>query len=52
MAKWIKIVQSNNVKVDGKSGELLGGASHNLNGDPDEVVEELIKRVNGFLTGQ
>ncbi|KAG9514599.1 DUF1749-domain-containing protein, partial [Aureobasidium melanogenum] len=45
--KWIPFVKG---KVDEQSKELLGGASHNLNGDDQEVVDELIKRVGNFLT--
>ncbi|CAD0113821.1 unnamed protein product [Aureobasidium uvarum] len=45
--KWIPLVKG---KVDEQSKELLSGASHNLNGDDQEVVDELIKRVGRFLT--
>ncbi|OBW68532.1 MAG: Uncharacterized protein AUREO_013830 [Aureobasidium pullulans] len=45
--KWIPFVKG---KVDEQSKELLGGASHNLNGDDEEVADKLIKRVNKFLT--
>ncbi|KAG9961288.1 DUF1749-domain-containing protein, partial [Aureobasidium melanogenum] len=45
--KWIPFVKG---KVDEQSKKLLGGASHNLNGDDQEVVDELIKRVSKFLT--
>ncbi|KAI5200698.1 DUF1749-domain-containing protein [Aureobasidium subglaciale] len=47
VSKWIPFVKG---KVDEQSRELLGGASHNLNGDPEEVADELIKRVDKFLT--
>lgn len=49
VARWISFVEKNGGTVDGKSGELLGGANHNLNGNPDEVANELFKRVTGFL---
>ena len=45
--KWIPFVKG---KVDEQSKELLVGASHNLNGDDEEVADELIKRVGKFLT--
>ncbi|KAI4726865.1 DUF1749-domain-containing protein [Aureobasidium sp. EXF-10728] len=44
--RWIPFVSG---KVDEQSKELLGRASHNLNGDDQEVVDELIKRVGKFL---
>ncbi|KAI5262467.1 DUF1749-domain-containing protein [Aureobasidium subglaciale] len=46
VSKWISFVKG---KVDEQSRELLGSASHNLNGDPEEVADELIKRVGKFL---
>jgi len=45
--RWIPFVKG---KVDEQSKELLGGASHNLNGDDQEVVDELVKRVGKFLS--
>jgi pimeloyl-ACP methyl ester carboxylesterase len=44
--RWIPFVKG---RVDEQSRELLGGASHNLNGDEESVVEELVKRVGKFL---
>ena len=49
VARWIKILKESDTPVDSQSGELLGGATHNLNGNPDEVVNELIRRVVAFL---
>ncbi|KAF1345945.1 hypothetical protein BDV97DRAFT_359429 [Delphinella strobiligena] len=49
VGRWVKIMRENNSPVDGKSEELLGGASHNLNGNSEEVVDELINRVTTFL---
>jgi pimeloyl-ACP methyl ester carboxylesterase len=45
--RWIPFVKG---KVDEQSRELLKGASHNLNGDEKEVVDELVKRVGNFLS--
>lgn len=45
--RWIPFVKG---RVDEQSRELLGGASHNLNGDDQEVVDELVKRVGRFLS--
>lgn len=44
--KWIPFVKG---RVDEQSKELLGGASHNLNGDDEDIVAELVKRVVRFL---
>jgi pimeloyl-ACP methyl ester carboxylesterase len=45
--RWIGFVKG---EVDEQSKTLLGGASHNLNGDEEEVVDELVKRVGRFLS--
>jgi pimeloyl-ACP methyl ester carboxylesterase len=45
--RWIPFVKG---KVDEQSRELLKGASHNLNGDEKEVVDELVRRVGRFLS--
>jgi pimeloyl-ACP methyl ester carboxylesterase len=47
VARWMGVVGE---KAHGKSSDLLDGASHNLNGDDERVVGELITRVNDFLT--
>lgn len=49
VARWIKIMNDHKSPVDPQSETLLGGASHNLNGDPDHVVDELCRRVTVFL---
>ena len=49
VGRWVKVLKENNAPVDSKSEELLGGASHNLNSSPEDVVDELCKRVIGFL---
>ena len=46
--KWIGIVKAGGGAVDDGSG-VVKGASHNLNGNPEEVVQDLVKRVNGFV---
>lgn len=46
---WIEVVREHGGNVHEKSEELLGGASHNLIGNPEEVVMELCTRVTGFL---
>ncbi|KAF2251191.1 DUF1749-domain-containing protein [Trematosphaeria pertusa] len=37
--------------VDDKNGGVLQGAHHNLNDDPAEVAQDLVKRVVGYLKG-
>jgi hypothetical protein len=37
--------------VDSAHGGVVRSASHNLNGNPEEVVNDLVKRVVGFLEG-
>lgn len=51
VSRWMRVVEESGGVVDAQSKELLGGASHNLNGDDEEVVQELVKRVKGFLAG-
>lgn len=49
VARWVDIMTESKSPVDNQSKELLGGATHNLNGDPAQVVDELQKRVTAFL---
>ncbi|KAL1297708.1 hypothetical protein AAFC00_006256 [Neodothiora populina] len=49
LARWIKVMKDNKCPVDAGSEELLAGATHNLNGDPDTVVDGLCERVIAFL---
>lgn len=48
--KWLGFVRKAGGKVDGNSG-VVEGASHNLKGNPEEVVNDLVGRVKGFLEG-
>lgn len=47
VSRWIPFVKG---KVDEQSKQLLEGASHNLNGDDQEVVDKLVKRIGKFLS--
>ncbi|GAB7345646.1 hypothetical protein MBLNU457_3936t2 [Dothideomycetes sp. NU457] len=47
--RWVKIAEDAGGKVDPQSTELLAGASHNLNKDPESVARALCSRVNKFL---
>ena len=48
--KWMHITERYGGSVDAVNGGVVEGASHNLNGDPDDVVNDLLKRVAGFVT--
>ena len=49
--KWIGFVKMGKGKVDEENSGVLEGASHNLSGNPTEVVQGLVKRVLAFLDG-
>jgi pimeloyl-ACP methyl ester carboxylesterase len=51
LQRWTKIVREGGGVVDDTNGGVVEGAHHNLNGDPDEVVQDLVKRVVGFVEG-
>lgn len=50
LRKWVKIVQEGGGAVDPVSADTVPGATHNLNGVPESVVDELCKRVVSFVT--
>ena len=47
--RWMRFVQEGGGVVDPDSKRLLEGASHNLNKDPDTVIDGLCTRVLSFL---
>lgn len=49
--RWIEIAKRGAGKVDEENSVPLEGASHNLAGNSDEVVQGLVRRVLGFLNG-
>ena len=49
--RWIGIVRKGGGKVDEEHSGVVVGASHNLGGNSDGVVQSLVKRVVGFLNG-
>ncbi|TVY27360.1 UPF0613 protein [Lachnellula hyalina] len=49
--RWIEITKRGAGKVDEENSIPLEGASHNLAGNSDEVVQGLVRRVLGFLSG-
>lgn len=49
--KWAEVIKKGSGNVDEENSGVVKGASHNLAGNPDEVVQDLVKRVWGFLDG-
>jgi pimeloyl-ACP methyl ester carboxylesterase len=49
--RWTKLVRNGGGVVDDKNGGVIQGAHHNLNGDPEEVAQDLVKRVVCFVEG-
>jgi pimeloyl-ACP methyl ester carboxylesterase len=51
LARWTRIIREGGGVVDDVDGGVVEGAHHNLDGDPEEVVQDLVGRVIGFLKG-
>jgi hypothetical protein len=51
LQRWTRLVREGGGVVDSAHGGVVRSASHNLNGNPEEVVNDLVKRVVGFLEG-
>ena len=49
VGKWTNVVHAAGGKVDEQYGGVVPGATHNLNGDPDAVVQDLLRRVAGYI---
>ncbi|KAF2822244.1 DUF1749-domain-containing protein [Ophiobolus disseminans] len=49
LQRWTRIIREGSGVVDDTNGGVVPGAHHNLNGDPEEVVQDLVKRVVGFV---
>jgi alpha-beta hydrolase superfamily lysophospholipase len=47
--KWMHITESGGGKIDGVNGGVVESASHNLNGQPEAIVQDLVRRVSGFI---
>ncbi|WPH01118.1 Hypothetical protein R9X50_00395300 [Acrodontium crateriforme] len=47
--RWSEIVKSGGANVDEVHSGVVLGASHNLNGNPEAVVQDLVRRVVGFI---
>ena len=46
---WIGVVKAGTGKVDEEFSGVVEGATHDLKKDPEEVVQDLVRRVLGFL---
>ncbi|KAF1969106.1 DUF1749-domain-containing protein [Bimuria novae-zelandiae CBS 107.79] len=51
LKKWAGFVKEGGAKVDEANGGVVKGATHNLNGDPEDVVQDLVQRVVRFVEG-
>jgi hypothetical protein len=49
IARWIGFVKRGNGNVEEESSGIVEKATHNLAGDQEEIVSDLVKRVLGFL---
>lgn len=49
VSRWMRIVQGSGGIVDNVNGGITPEATHNLNGNDKVVVEDLVKRVLGFV---
>lgn len=49
VAKWYGVVKSGGGAVDEENGGVVPGASHNLSGDQEYVVQDLVGRVKRYL---
>ncbi|CAG5164544.1 uncharacterized protein ALTATR162_LOCUS6668 [Alternaria atra] len=51
LQRWTRIIREGGGIVDDEDGGVIPGAHHNLDDDPKEVVQDLVNRVCGFVTG-
>ncbi len=51
LQRWTRIIREGGGIVDDEDGGVIPGAHHNLDDDPEEVVQDLVRRVCGFVTG-
>jgi hypothetical protein len=51
LSRWAGFVKEGGADVDEAHGGVVEGGHHNLDGDPEEVVGDLVKRVVGFVEG-
>jgi hypothetical protein len=48
--RWIGFAKKGEGVVDGKNSGVIEGASHNLEKNSEDVVQDLVKRVLGFIS--
>jgi pimeloyl-ACP methyl ester carboxylesterase len=46
---WFQVVKESGGSIDETNGGVVPGATHNCNTSPDEVVQDLVRRVVGFV---
>lgn len=46
---WTRVIKDSGGIVDDENGGIIRGATHNLEGDDEDVVRDLCQRVYGFL---
>ena len=51
LSRWAGFVKDGGGVVDEVHGGVVEGGHHNLDGDPEEVVGDLVRRVVGFVEG-
>ncbi|KAK5173645.1 uncharacterized protein LTR77_002326 [Saxophila tyrrhenica] len=47
--KWMHITEGGGGSVDGLNGGVVVGATHNLNAQAETIVQDLVRRVAGFI---
>lgn len=48
-ARWVRFVEAGGGHVDRLNGSIVPQATHNLNGQPDHVVKDIVQRVVRFV---
>ncbi|KAF9739586.1 hypothetical protein PMIN06_006970 [Paraphaeosphaeria minitans] len=51
LKRWAKFVREGGGNVDEVNGGVVQGATHNLNDDAEEIVQDLVGRVVSFVEG-
>jgi pimeloyl-ACP methyl ester carboxylesterase len=49
LTRWTEVIRKHGGHVDYYNGGIVPGAHHNLNGDPENVVQDLVGRVVRFV---
>ncbi|CAO2651995.1 Nn.00g002780.m01.CDS01 [Neocucurbitaria sp. VM-36] len=51
LQRWTRIIREGGGVVDDEDGGVIPGGHHAFDTDPEEVVQDLVKRVCGFVRG-